>query len=118
MRSPTLSGRYVNTVPASVRCTPSTRMSRMTNGWMASDGKEAASASRKARRENKLRACFKISAGEQSIEGVVEGEEGEAEEHREAETLAHLHHALRDRAALHDFGEILHQGPSIEDRNW
>ena len=35
MLSPTLTGKLVNTVPASVRCIPSIRMSLMTNGAMA-----------------------------------------------------------------------------------
>ena len=35
MLSPTLTGKLVNTVPASVRCIPSIRMSLITNDGMA-----------------------------------------------------------------------------------
>src|ERR1700741_3710128 len=112
MRSPTFTGMYVNTVPASVRCTPSTRMSRMVNGWIATAGSGRTSARSQARRESNDRE-IKISAGEQAIEVVVEREEREAEQQREPETLADLHRLCGDRAALHDFGEIIHHVPSI-----
>jgi hypothetical protein len=50
IRSPTLTVMYVNTVPASVRCTPSTRMSRMTKGVMAREARGTRSAARRRRR--------------------------------------------------------------------
>src|SRR5205809_4029505 len=90
-RSPTLSGRYVNTVPASVRCTPSTRMSRIVKGWIARAG---SAASRRTARKRR----FKESAGEQSVEIVIEREEREPEEERQAKALADLHRPFRDGA--------------------
>src|SRR3954468_22118959 len=95
MRSPTFTGRYVKTVPASVRCTPSTRMSRTVKGWMAKAG--SATARMQAKRKR-----FKASAGEESIYVVVEREEGEPEEERKAQTLSDLHRPLRNRTSLHD----------------
>src|SRR4029079_6605317 len=107
---------YVNTVPASVRCTPSTRMSRMTKGWMARDARGTRSATARRRRW-KMRRRLKASAGEQAIQVVVEGEEGEAQEQREPETLPDFHDTFGDRPAHDDFGEIIHQVPPIQQRN-
>src|SRR5262245_33635224 len=110
IRSPTLTGMYVKTVPASVRCTPSTRMSRMVKGWMARTGSATArTAARKKR--------FKESAGEESIEVVVEREEGEAQQQCESKPLADLHGPLGHRATLHDFGQIIHQVPPVQQGN-
>src|SRR5688500_12352230 len=91
-------------------------MSRMTNGSMASAGRLASSAAAIARRRLTMRGRFKDSAGEQTIEVVVEGEEGEPHQQRETQALSDFHGPFRDRTALHDFGEIIHQVPSIEQR--
>src|SRR5690348_9652995 len=104
-------------VPASVRCTPSTRMSLMTKGSIASAGTAMAAAHAMRRRRRRLRGRVKGSAREEAVDVVVEGEHGEAEKEREAEALADLHHAFRDGAPLHDFGEIIHQVSSIQQRN-
>src|SRR5687767_9175910 len=91
-------------------------MSRMTNGWIASAGKLATSAAAIARRRLTMRERFKDSAGEQTIEVVVEGEEGKSHEQRETQALPDLHGPFGDGTAFHDFGEIIHQVPSIEQR--
>src|SRR5689334_18340002 len=92
MRSPTFTGMYVKTVPASVRCTPSTRMSRITNGSNASAGRAAVSAAATAMRRPGNRELFKrYSAREQAIDVVVEGEEREGQQQRETETLPDFH---------------------------
>src|SRR5450631_4445369 len=59
-------------------------------------------------RSIETRGRFKGSASEQAIEVVVEGEEGEPEEQRDAEALANFHRPFRHRTSLHDFGEIIH----------
>src|SRR3954468_24550839 len=118
MRSPTFTGRYVKTVPASVRCTPSTRMSRMTKGSKASAGRDAVSAHAIARRRPENRGRFKLdSAREQAIDVVVESEKRECQQQRETESLPDFHRPVGYRAALHDFGKIIHQVPPIEERN-
>src|SRR5258706_1990084 len=118
MRSPTFTGMYVKTVPASVRCTPSTRMSLMTNESKASAGREAVSAQAAARRRPGNRGRFKKdSAREQAIDVVVEGKERKGQEQREPESLPDLHRPFGNGAALHDFGEIIHQVSSIQQRN-
>src|SRR5512143_1221304 len=120
MRSPTFTGRYVKTVPASVRCTPSTRMSLMTNGSIAKTELAASNRARKASRiarASDARGRFKDSAREQAIDVVVEREERESEQERETETLSDFHRALRDGTSLHDFGEIIHQVPPGEARD-
>src|SRR5689334_22443921 len=125
MRSPTFTGRYEKTVPASVRCTPSTLMSLIVNGSIANAG--AARATRQAANSGRARAsapprdargCFKSSsAGEQAVDVVVEREEGESQEESEAQALPDLHRPFRDRSSLHDFGEIIHQVPPIQQGN-
>src|SRR5258705_4105231 len=125
MRSPTFTGRYVNTVRASVRCTPSTRMSLMTKGSMASAGSAAAAAAQARRRRRSIanalgtvtRGRFNGSAREQAVEIVVEGEEGKSEKQSEAESLSDFHRFLGDRRSLHDFGEIIHQVTPIQQGN-
>src|SRR6187402_1355187 len=110
MRSPTLTGMYVKTVPASVRCTPSTRMSRMVNGWIARTG--SATARSQARKKR-----FKDSAGEESVEVVVEREEREPQQQGKTQSLADLHGLFGHGTALHDFGEIIHQVTPIQQGN-
>src|SRR6476646_7232194 len=118
MRSPTFTGMYVKTVPASVRCTRWTRMSLMTNESKASAGREAVSAQAAARRRPGNRGRFKRdSAREQAIDVVVEGKERKGQEQREPESLPDLHRPFGNGAALHDFREIIHQVPTIEQRN-
>src|SRR5438034_5840404 len=86
-------------------------MSRMTKGSMAAEG--SATASAKARRKRRS----KGSAGEEAIDVVVEGEEGESEKKCQAETLSDFHRPFRHRTPSDDFGEIIHQVPTIEERN-
>src|SRR5258708_17096861 len=124
-RSPSFTGRYVNTVPASVRWTPSTRMSLMTKGSKASAGRAAANTQARRRRRRGIaeapapintRSRFKRSAGEQSIQVVVEGEEGESQQERHAEALSDFHRPLGHGTSRNDFGEIIHQVPSVQQR--
>src|SRR5512135_335400 len=112
--SPTFTGRYVKIVPASVRCTPSTRMSLTTKGSKASAGTAMAAAHAMTRRRRRMRGRVKGSAGEEAVDVVVEGEDRESHEEREAEALPDLHRTIRHRAALHDFGEIIHQVPAVQ----
>src|SRR5688500_20339983 len=84
-------------------------MSRMVKGWMARTG--SATASHQARKKR-----FKESAGEESVQVVVEREEGESEQERQAQPLPDLHRLLGHRASLHDFGEIIHQVTPIQQR--
>src|SRR5260221_6172061 len=97
MRSPTFTARYVTTVPASVRCTPSTRMSLTTNGSMASAGSAAARTQVNAMRRSFAKALepvtrerIKGSAREQAVEVVVEGEENKARKKAEAQPVTHI----------------------------
>src|SRR5690242_16961797 len=115
--SPTFTGRYVKMVPASVRCTPSTRMSLMTKGSKASAGTAMAAAHAMRRRRRRVRGRVKGSAGEEAVDVVVEREDREPDEKRESEALTDLHRTFRHRAALHDFGEIIHQVPPVEERD-
>src|SRR5258706_16268665 len=85
-------------------------MSRMMKGWMARTG--SAAARKQARRKR-----FKASAGEQSIEVVVEREERKPEQQCESQPLPDLHRPLGNGTSLHDLGEIIHQVPPIEQRN-
>src|SRR5690349_17575397 len=85
-------------------------MSRTVKGWMARAG--SATARMQAKRKR-----FRASAGEESVYVVVEREEGEPEEKCQAQPLSDFHGLLRNRTALHDLGEIIHQVPPIEERN-
>src|SRR4051812_33279413 len=115
--SPTFTVRYVKTVPASVRWTPSTRMSLMVKGSIARTGSALASAHATRRRRPGLRERFKFSAGEESIDVVVEGENGEAQEECQPHALPDLHRSLGDGTPLQDFREIIHEMPAIQQRN-
>src|SRR4051812_750923 len=91
-------------------------MSRITKGWIASAGNATASAVAATRR-NHTNPVIRNSAREQAVDVVVEGEEGEPQQNREPEALPDFHGLLRDRAALHDFGEIIHQVTPIQQGN-
>src|SRR5438128_786311 len=91
-------------------------MSRTTNDWIAKAGNAMASAVARTRRsQGKLR--IEDSAREQAVDVVVEREEGQAEKQREPETLSDLHGPFRDGTSLHNFGEIIHQVPPIQQGN-
>src|SRR4051794_4205458 len=113
-------------VPASVRCTPSTRMSRTVNGSNAHAGTAhaqahtAASSAGTARRRSLGRTLiFVVRRGERSRSeqagNVIEQCEGhENGQHGHTNSLADLESAVRNRAALEYFGEIIQQMPAIQ----
>src|SRR4029453_3786635 len=109
-------------VPASVRCTPSTRMSRTVNGSKAHDvaaHSAATSAGAARRRRGGRRRMLWERPGERgrSEQGgnVIEQCEGhENRQHGHTDALADLESAVRDRAALEYFGEIIQQMPAVQ----
>ena len=56
-------------------------------------------------------------ARQQPVDVVIDGEDHQAQQQRHADPLPHLHCAIRQRAALQHFGEIIQQVPPIEDRD-
>src|SRR5260221_6787457 len=135
MRSPTLIGRYEKTVPASVRCTPATWMSRTVKGsnakaatGSANDTEASAGASVNSARKCKVvRRAWRFavraharSAGrrsEQSGKIIEECEGHQYGERRNADALADLECVVGDGTAFDDFGEIIQQMPTIQQRN-
>src|SRR5258706_2623858 len=108
-------------VPGSVRCRPSTRMSRTVNGLK--DGAEADCAEAwtlAASRHTAKTAAIPlriISAGEYSVQIVVERKGHHDQQQREAHALPELHRALGYGLALDDFDRIIHQVPAVEQRD-
>src|SRR5205823_15013974 len=109
-----------NTVPTSVRCTPSTRMSRTVKGSKASA--ECASAARSSmcriwshapafiwRRRAR---CTGVS--EESGKVIEKRQGAQHREHRHADALPDLENAVGDGTAFNNLGEIIHQVPAVE----
>src|ERR1700682_4747856 len=92
-------------------------MSRMVKGSIARAGSATASVQKRSMRANNSGKRIKGSAGEQSIDVVVEREERESEQECQAESLSDLHGPLGDGTSLRDFGEIIHQVPSVQQGN-
>src|SRR5205809_7796843 len=118
-------GSDANTVPASVRCRPSTRMSFSVNGSTAHAEppvKAAARARDKTVGRNELKRGEKRMRGNWSVQAqkaghvVVESERHHQEHDGHAASLQPLKPSLRDRPPCHCFEKIIHQVSAIEHR--
>src|SRR2546421_4136046 len=103
-------------VPGSVRCRPSTRMSRTVKGLNDCAETWTLAASRHTAKTAAIPLRI-ISTGEYSVYVVVEREGHHHQQQREPHALAELHRALGHRLALDDFDRIIHQVPAIEQRD-
>ena len=115
--SPTLIGRYEKTVPASVRCTPSTRMSLTTKGAMASarfapSASASASSAAPARRADSANVAL-----EQSGEVIEKRQRHQHRQHGHADALTDLEGTVGDGTTLDDLGEIIQQMPTVQQRH-
>src|SRR3954471_17803834 len=122
-------------MPGSVRCNPSTRMSLMTNGlkplcgacasgigiegWEGCGACAAAAAAASRHAASTARAIPErsISAAQETIEVVVEGESHHDQQQRKTHALPELHRALGHGPAFYKFDRIVHEMPAIEQRD-
>src|SRR6266550_6223760 len=118
-------------VPASVRCTPSTRMSRTVNGSNAKApaacmaAHSAISSARTTRSRGGAMACMVLERlvrcglrpSEQAGDVIEQGKGHEHCEHGHADALTDFERAIGYRAALENFGEIIQQMPTVQERH-
>src|SRR6476469_7133161 len=95
-------------VPGSVRCTPSTRMSRTTNGSTAHAAHDSADATRLATSADTATRARLIRGRSEQAGNIIEECKGHQDsEHRHAYALTDLECSVGYGTAFDKFGEII-----------
>src|SRR4051812_13410460 len=131
--SPTRNGSEAKTVPGSTRCRPSTRMSRTVNGSTAQElaAKARAATAATVRTRKRLIVSFieiemapggprgataYVVLAKEPGDVVEEGDGHHRNQHCDATALQALHPGVGDAPAGGGFPKIIHQVPTVQDR--